>query len=69
MDTSDPPADDWLTPRQAADLIGITPDTIRKWARDGVLPSQRVRAGSHRRFRHSDVVALIQSGESTAAAS
>lgn len=63
MDTTDPPnADEWLTPRQAAALVGITPDTIRKWANDGVLPTQRVRAGSHRRFRRSDVEALIRAG-------
>jgi excisionase family DNA binding protein len=52
--------DELLTPGQAAALIGITPDTLGDWARKGVLPFQRVRPGGHRRFRRSDVDALIK---------
>lgn len=70
MVTNTESPDALLTPAQAAALIGISPDTLGQWARDGVLPSQRTRPGGHRRFRRSDVLALIQAAvESTAAAS
>lgn len=60
MPETDPPPDELLTPQRAAALLGVTPDTIRKWANEDVLPSQRVRPGSHRRFKRSDVEALIE---------
>ena len=69
MNTPDPPADEWLTPRQAAALIGVTADTVRKWANDGILPSQRTRPGGHRRFLRSDVDALVSSGAAAEPAS
>lgn len=63
MNTPAPRDDEWLTPQQAAAMVGITADTIRKWANDGVLPSQRIRPGSHRRFRRSDVDALLAAAD------
>lgn len=63
MKPIDTATDEWLAPRQVAALIGITPDTVRKWANDGILPTQRIRAGGHRRFRRSDVEALLRSGD------
>lgn len=63
MSPPDPSTDEWLTPQQAAALVGITADTIRKWANSGVLPSQRVRPGSHRRFLRSDVMALLAAAD------
>jgi len=63
---SAPCGDELLRPDIAARLIGITPDTLRRWANDGVLPTQRVRPGSHRRYRRSDVEALIARNSGTA---
>ncbi len=46
---------EWLSLRQAADLLGAHPATVRNWADKGDLPSRRT-AGGHRRFRHADVL-------------
>ena len=58
-----------LSPRDAAALIGIRADTLSRWAREGVLPSQLTRPGGHRRFKRRDVEALIQTGDEAAKAS
>lgn len=64
-DTPSPP-DELLTPQRAAARLGITADTIRRWANDGVLPSVRTRPGGHRRFRSADVDQLIEQTRATA---
>lgn len=53
-----PQPDDLLTSSQAGDLLGVTDASIRRYANDGKLPHQTT-PGGHRRFRRSDVLALI----------
>ena len=50
---------EWVSLRQAADLLGVHPATVRAWADKGELPSRRT-PGGHRRFRRSD---LLQQAE------
>lgn len=50
--------DDLLAPAQAAALIGVTAETIRRYAEAGRLP-HLVTPGGHRRYRRSDVLALV----------
>jgi excisionase family DNA binding protein len=38
-----------LTPREAAEILGVARNTVRLWAESGRLPC-RVTAGGHRRF-------------------
>ncbi|MDZ4764680.1 MAG: helix-turn-helix domain-containing protein [Chloroflexota bacterium] len=45
---------EWVSLRQAADLLGVHPATVRNWADKGDLPSRRT-PGGHRRFRRADV--------------
>jgi excisionase family DNA binding protein len=45
---------EWVSLRQAADLLGVHPATVRNWADRGELTSRRT-AGGHRRFRKSDL--------------
>lgn len=45
---------EWVSLRQAADILGVHPATVRNWADKGDLPSRRT-AGGHRRFRKSDL--------------
>lgn len=45
---------EWVSLRQAADILGVHPATVRNWADKGDLPSRRT-AGGHRRFRRSDL--------------
>lgn len=48
----------WLRPHEAADLFGVDRRTIARWHAAGLLSAQ-LTAGGHRRFRESDVRALL----------
>lgn len=46
--------DEWLSLREAAEMLGMHPATVRLWADRNELPSRRT-SGGHRRFRRSDI--------------
>jgi excisionase family DNA binding protein len=46
---------EWISLRHAAELLGVHPATVRKWADDGELPFRRT-PGKHRRFRRQDIL-------------
>lgn len=46
---------EWVSLRQAADMLGVHPATVRNWADKGDLPSRRT-PGGHRRFHKGDLV-------------
>lgn len=46
---------EWVSLRQAADMLGVHPATVRNWADKGDLPSRRT-PGGHRRFRRADLL-------------
>ena len=50
------PTPDYITPKEASVILGVSPVTIRQWAQKGTLPSVTT-AGGHRRFRRTDVTA------------
>ena len=56
---SSPASEEWLSLREAADLLGMHPATVRLWADRNELPSRRT-SGGHRRFRRADVEARLQ---------
>lgn len=45
-----------LTTGEAADLLGVTTETVRRWCAQGVLPFEQ--PGQHKRLRRSDVERL-----------
>jgi excisionase family DNA binding protein len=47
-----------LPPREVAEMFGVDPKTVVKWADAGKIPCIRT-PGGHRRFRESAVLALI----------
>jgi excisionase family DNA binding protein len=49
-----PDAEVLLTPREVADLFGVDPKTVTRWAKAGKLTSIRT-LGGHRRYRKSEV--------------
>lgn len=51
---------EWVSLRQAADILGVHPATVRNWADKGELISRRT-PGNHRRFRKSDLTQYAQS--------
>ena len=49
---------EFLSTEEAARLVGFSPGTIRRWAREGRIPSSV--EGGRRRFRRDDVEAVAR---------
>ena len=56
-----------LTPGEVASLFRVDPKTVTRWAAAGRISSIRT-PGGHRRFRESEVRALLRGGDVAAAA-
>ena len=54
-----------LTPGEVALMFGVDPKTVTRWATGGRLGSIRT-PGGHRRFRASEVLALLGDDEAPA---
>lgn len=50
---------DWVSLREAAEILGVHPATIRNWADRGDLPARRT-PGGHRRFRRADLLQWLE---------
>jgi excisionase family DNA binding protein len=48
-----------LTTGEAADLLGVSTETVRRWCKQGILPFEQPR--QHKRLRRSDVERLARS--------
>ena len=53
-----------LTPGEVATLFRVDPKTVTRWAAAGRISSIRT-PGGHRRFRESEVRALLEGGRTT----
>ena len=60
-----PARDRLLTPGEVAALFRVDPKTVTRWAAAGRIGSIRT-PGGHRRFRESEVRALLRGEESAA---
>lgn len=56
------PLIDLLTPRQAAELLGVNTNTLARWVRAGLL-SAVTTPGGHRRYQRADVHTLLTERE------
>lgn len=52
---------EYLAIGEAAALIGVSTDTLRRWERSGRITAVRTPTG-HRRFKRSDIEALLRNG-------
>jgi excisionase family DNA binding protein len=59
MTISSQAGEEWLSLREAANLLGMHPATVRSWADRNEIPSRRT-SGGHRRFRRTDVEARLR---------
>lgn len=59
-----PQRDRLLTPGEVATLFRVDPKTVTRWASAGRIGSIRT-PGGHRRFRESEVRALLRGDETT----
>ena len=53
--------DEWLTLKQAAELVGVTPRTVQNWIKNGKIKGYQV--VGRIRVKQSDVDALYQPKE------
>jgi excisionase family DNA binding protein len=51
-----------LKPSDVAELVGVSPETVRRWASEGHLAHYKSPSG-HRRFRRSDVLKFVKAGK------
>lgn len=58
---------DHIGPVEAAEILGVTPRTIVRWADDGTLPVAFRTVKGHRRFAAVDVEVLRKATEGTPA--
>ena len=58
--------EEWLSVGRAADLLGVTPYTLRDWTGRGVVAARRTNGG-HRRYSRADIERLVAATRSGAA--
>ncbi|MBA7635469.1 hypothetical protein ES703_43073 [subsurface metagenome] len=51
-----------LTVGDVAQLLGLHPNTVRRWSQKGILKSCRINPRGDRRFRREDVDSLVKEG-------
>lgn len=49
-----------LTIRQAAEMLEVNPQTLRRWDRSGRLVAIKIGAREHRRYKKEDLERLIK---------
>lgn len=52
-----------LSPRAAAEKLGISPDTLRRWEGEGLIQCERT-PGGQRRYREEDISSMLDGGPS-----
>lgn len=52
-----------LTTRDVGQLLGLHPNTVRRWSTKGVLKSYRIGSRGDRRFKREDIDGFLQEAE------
>jgi excisionase family DNA binding protein len=55
-----PSTNDYLLVNEAADLLGVSPNTIRNWGRDGKIAEYRHPINNYRLFRRYELEVLLK---------
>lgn len=55
------PDEEFLTPAQVANMMHVDPKTVTRWAKNGKI-GYIFTVGGHRRYRKSEVAALMRRG-------
>ena len=51
--------DEFVTIKEAAEFLGVSPNTIRNWHRDGKIPVYRNPISKYRLFKKKDLERLL----------
>jgi len=55
-----PKVDEYLTVKEAAEYLGISPNTLRNWDRDGKIPVHRHPMSNYRLFKKEDLQEVLR---------
>jgi len=58
-----PKVDEYLTVKEAAEYLGISPNTLRNWGRDGKILERRNPMNGYRIYEKSDLDRLLETIE------
>lgn len=50
--------------REAAEMLGVNPETLRRWDRSGKLLAVKINKKGDRRYKKEDIEKLITNGKS-----
>lgn len=57
----------YLRIKEAADFLGVSPNTVRTWGRDGKIPEYRHPINNYRLFKRGDLEGLLKQIERSVA--
>ncbi len=60
---------DYLTIRQAAEFLAVSPNTLRNWGREGKVEMHRHPINGYRLFRREDLESLLEAAATKVAPS
>ena len=52
--------DEFLTVKEAAEFLGVSPNTVRNWGREGKIPEHRHPINNYRLYRREDLESLLK---------
>lgn len=51
------------TTRDAGQLLGLHPNPVRRWSKEGILKAYRIGTRGDRRFKREDIVRFLNEAE------
>ncbi|MGA2258729.1 MAG: helix-turn-helix domain-containing protein [Thermoguttaceae bacterium] len=55
-----PKAEPYLRVKEAAELLGVVPNTVRAWSERGKIPERRHPANNYRLYKRADLEKLLK---------
>jgi DNA (cytosine-5)-methyltransferase 1 len=55
-----PRADEYLRVKEAAEVLGVVPNTVRSWGDRGKIPEYRHPANNYRLYKRADLQKMLE---------